>query len=91
MLMQEQTVARRRFDQQLAEIRAKIETLPEEKRACFRSLADEAQQIQRSMETDCAKIQDLLDDMRLNEASVKFDLWAAADNIQRRLASDNPR
>lgn len=71
-----------RFYQQLEQTRAKIDTLPEEWQAYFRALADEAEEHHRTMENNCARARDLVDDMRLNEASVKFDLWAAVQNLR---------
>jgi hypothetical protein len=72
----------RQFQQQLLEIRKKIETLPEPQRPYFRALADDAETHHRSMQSDCAAVRGLVDDMRLQEASVTFDLWAGARNIQ---------
>jgi hypothetical protein len=76
----------RRFVEQMAEIRAKIETLAPENRSIFADLADRAEQQHRSMQNDCAKMRALTDDMRLNEAAVKFEVWAATENIRRTLS-----
>ena len=70
-------------------IRALIRTLPDDRQPYFRSLADEAEQHQRSMENDCAAIRELVADMRLNEASLQFNLWAATQPPRRAPAGDN--
>jgi hypothetical protein len=77
-----------RFHQQLEQTRARIETLPQEWRSCFRALADQAEEYHRSMAEDCQTVRDLVDDMRLNEASVKFDLWCAAQNLRTLFAQE---
>lgn len=76
-----------RFDQELRRIRAEIEMLREEQRPYFRSLADEAEQHHRSMEQDCTKVRDIVDDLHLNKASIAFDIWSTAENIKRMFAS----
>jgi hypothetical protein len=91
MPLQAQTPYSKRFHEQLNRIRANIGTLPEDKRPHFQSLADQAEQFHRSMEGDYAQVQHILGDMRLNEASVKFDLWAGSENIKRSLATDSLR
>jgi hypothetical protein len=91
MSLREQTAFSKRFHRQLDEIHANIETLPEAQRPYFRSLAEQAEQHHRSMEGDCAKVRDIVDDLRLTEASVKFDIWAAAENMKRLFASHNPQ
>jgi hypothetical protein len=63
MLLREQTASNRRFHRQLDRIRTKIETLPEERRPYFRSLADQAEEHHHSMESDCARIQEFVDSL----------------------------
>jgi len=91
MSLHEQTAFSRRFHQQLDRIRAKIEALPEDLRPYFRSLADQAAEHHRSMESECARVRGLIDDMRLNEATVRFDLWSASENIRRALTTPPSR
>ena len=54
MPLKTETAFGKRFSEQLEQIRAKIESLPENQQARFHSLADQAEQHQHSMENDCA-------------------------------------
>lgn len=90
MPLREHTDSSRRFHRQLKEIRHKIDSLPEGQRVYFHSLADQAEQHHISMEADCGRIRDAVDDMRLGEAAVRFDIWATAESIKRLFASRNP-
>ncbi len=91
MPLRERTAFSLRFQQQLDHVRSRIEMLPEGQREHFRSLADQAEQHHVSMERDCATVLDLVDDMRLDEASAKFGLWAAAEKMRRLFASAGSR
>jgi hypothetical protein len=82
MPLPEQTTYNKHFYEQLGQIRAKIETLPEEKRPGFRRLADQAEEHHRSMSADCARVWEVVDDMRLNQAAVEFDVWSTAREIK---------
>ena len=50
LLAKEESVFSRHFEQQLEEIRGKIETLPEEQRPYFQTLADQAERDHRDMQ-----------------------------------------
>lgn len=91
MPLREPTDFSQQFCRQLEQIRAKIESLPEQWRPYFRALANQAEERHRDMERNYIRVCDLVDDMRLNEASVKFDLWAAAQNLRTAFAAETGR
>ncbi|MDY0168704.1 MAG: hypothetical protein RBS80_19300 [Thermoguttaceae bacterium] len=85
MPLREPSAASRQFHRHVAHLRAKIETLPMHCRSALRALVDEAQHHHDVRERECMKMRDLIDDMRLREASVKFNLWAMKGNLRRKI------
>ena len=82
MPLREPTAGSRQLSKQFDHLRTKIERLPEQHRPALRLLADQAERQHHTMQEECAKMHDLVDDMRLREASVKFNLWAMEGNVE---------
>ncbi len=76
MPLRQPTATSTKLLEQLDRLRRNIEQLAEHHRPALRTLADEAERHHHAMQDECAKVHDLVDDMRLREASVKFNLWA---------------
>ncbi len=83
MAILERSAASIQFDAQMARLRAKIEALPTHRRSALRLLADEAERHHRVMEGECLHVHTLVDDIRLRDASMKFNLWAMKENLRR--------
>ncbi len=91
MPLHEPTATSKKVLEQLDRLRRNIEQLGEHHRPALRTLADEAERHHRAMQNECAKVHDLVDDMRLREASVKFNLWAMEGNVERLLQRPGKR
>lgn len=92
MPLREPTATSKNLLEQLDRLRRNIEQLGEDHRPALRLLADEAERHHHAMQDECMKVHDLVDDMRLREASAKFNLWAVEDNVERMLqrAAEKP-
>ena len=82
MPLREPTATSRRLLEQLDRLRRNIEQLAEHHRPALRTFADQIERHHHAMQYECAKVHDLVDDMRLREASVKFNLWAMESNLE---------
>ena len=76
------------FQEQLERLRTNIRLLSETQQPVFHLLADQADSHRRSMEEACLRVRSLVDDMRLREASFKFNLWAIQSKVQDLLAGE---
>ena len=76
MSLREPTAASQAFLEELHRLRVNIEQLGEHFRPQLQVFADEVEQHHAVMQGECAMMHDLVDDMRLREASVKFNIWA---------------
>ncbi|MDZ7618832.1 MAG: hypothetical protein U1E05_17640 [Patescibacteria group bacterium] len=76
MPLREPTAASLVFEKEMARLRENIAQLGHHFRPQLQSFADQIERHQESMESECATMHDVVDDMRLREASVKFNLWA---------------
>lgn len=85
MPLREPTATSRKLLHELDRLRRNIEQLAEHHRPALRILADQAERHHHAMQDECTKVHDLVDDMRLREASVKFNLWAMEGNVERML------
>ena len=82
MPLREPTATGKKVLEQLDQLREDIERLAEHHRPALRTLADEAERHHHAMQDECTKVHELVDDMRLREASVKFNLWAMESNLE---------
>ena len=75
MPLREPTDASHAFLEQLHRLRQNIEQLGEQFQPQLEAFAGEIEQHHVSMQNACNKMHDLVDDMRLREASVRFNIW----------------
>ncbi len=76
MPLRESTDGSKAFSEQLHRLRANIELLGEHFQPQLQAFANQVEQHHEVMRTECDMMHDIVDDMRLREASVKFNLWA---------------
>ncbi len=66
------------FRSRLGVLRSRIDELPPARQPDLRRLADAAEEFHDQMQSDAARVRELVDDMGLRLAATKFDLWAHA-------------
>lgn len=71
------------FRQQMAELLARIESLPAKQRVQLQILASDMERNHLQMQCDCAKAQQNIADMEAAEKSVKSTLHATVARMQR--------
>ncbi len=73
---------RKDYPKRLAELRSKIESLPEQQRPFFHSAVDDAEHQHNRMQKQCASIRDLDADLGLIVAHAKFHVAACRRELR---------